>query len=117
MAVGVSGVHHIAIIVNDLDAARRFYCDAFGMKEIPRPAFESEGFWVEIGAQQLHVSLGDESAPKRNHFALAVADIDAAVQHLERAGVSVRRGGDVAGAGSQAFTRDPSGNLLELNQQ
>lgn len=117
MSLGATGVHHIAIVVNDLDAAHEFYCGALGLAEIPRPPFESEGFWAEIGELQLHVSHGDEPAPTRNHFALAVSDLDAAAQHLEQFGIPVRRGAGVAGAGAQAFTRDPSGNLLELNQQ
>ncbi len=117
MSFRVTGVHHVAVVVEDLTTARTFYCDNLGLPEIQRPRFESEGFWVQIGAQQLHVSHGDEASHKRNHFAVGVEDIDDAVAQLEAAGVNVRRGPGVAGAGSQAFVRDPGGNLIELNEQ
>lgn len=117
MGFRLTGVHHVAVVVEDLAAARTFYCDNFGLPEVQRPRFESEGFWVQIGAQELHVSQGDEAPHKRNHFALAVENITDAVAQLEAAGVTVRRGRDIAGAGSQAFVRDPGGNLIELNEQ
>jgi catechol 2,3-dioxygenase-like lactoylglutathione lyase family enzyme len=112
----ITGVHHVAVIVGDLTAARTFYCDGLGLEEVARPAFESEGFWVQAGPQQLHVTAGPEVAPTRNHFALEVTELDQAVEHLAASGIQVRRAGEVAGAGAQAFVRDPWGNLIELNQ-
>lgn len=117
IAFRVTGVHHVAVVVDDLDAARSFYCEKLAMQEIARPQFESSGFWVQIGAQELHVSQGPEAPHKRNHFALAVEDISDAVAQLEANGVMVRRGREVSGAGRQAFLRDPWGNLIELNEQ
>jgi len=45
-----------------------------------------------------------------------VADLDTLVAALEAKGLTVRRAAHVAGAGRQAFIRDPSGNRIELNQ-
>jgi catechol 2,3-dioxygenase-like lactoylglutathione lyase family enzyme len=117
MTIRVRGVHHVAIVVGDLDEARRFYCDALGLEEIDRPNFPSAGFWLRVGDQQLHVSLGDEAPPRRNHFALLVEQLDDAVAHLADMQLPVQRGADIDGAGRQAFVRDPAGNLVELNQQ
>ena len=52
----------------------------------------------------------------RQHFALQVDDLDACVSEIEAKGLPVRRSPDVAGAGRQAFLRDPSGNRIELNE-
>ena len=117
MTFRVHGVHHVAIIVGDLDEARRFYCDALCLEDIDRPDFASDGFWVRVGGQQLHVSLGDEDPPRRNHFALLVEQLDAALSHLIAMQLPVHRGAEIDGAGLQAFVRDPFGNLIELNQQ
>lgn len=117
MTFHVGGVHHVAIVVNDLDAARRFYCDGLELEEIVRPDFDSKGFWLQLGSQELHVSQGDEQAPSRNHFALSVGGLDGAVAHLGSKDIPVRRGRDIPGAGRQAFLRDPWGNLIELNEQ
>jgi catechol 2,3-dioxygenase-like lactoylglutathione lyase family enzyme len=113
----IRGVHHVALVVEDLASAREFYCDGLGLEEIARPAFDSEGFWVQVGSQQLHVSSGAEIAPTRNHFAVEIVGLDDAVQHLTLMGIEVRRLREVEGAGAQAFVRDPWGNLIELNEQ
>ena len=48
---------------------------------------------------------------------MQVGDLDAAVAAIEAHGVKVRKTGlTFPGAGYQAFVRDPSGNLIELNQ-
>ena len=60
---------------------------------------------------------GGHQAPERQHFAVHVEDLVAEVSALERHGVAVRKTGlTFRGASHQAFVRDPSGNLIELNQ-
>ena len=66
---------------------------------------------------KLHIAeLDDHAAPARRHFALIVDDLDDAVARLESAGVEVRRGSHIPGAGQQAAIRDAADNLIELNQ-
>ena len=112
----VTGVHHVAFVVDDVDAARAFYCDNLGLPEIPRPPFKVDGFWLQAGEQQVHVAQGTEVAHLRNHVALAVEDLVATCAELEAAGISVSRG-RVPGGADQASVRDPWGNLVELVQQ
>jgi glyoxylase I family protein len=109
-------LHHVAVVVDDLAAARAFYRDALGLNEIERPAVPVDGFWLGVGDAQVHVVLGDAAAPGRHHFALEVTDLDAAIAALEAAGYASRRFPLVAGAGRQAGVRDPAGNLVELRQ-
>ena len=112
------GVHHVAVCVDDVDAARQFYVDQLGCSErVDRPDFGFPGAWLDAGAQQIHLmqmAAGDR-VPLQ-HFALWVADLDAAVGEREANGLEVRRSAYVPGAGRQAFLKDPSGNEIELNQ-
>jgi catechol 2,3-dioxygenase-like lactoylglutathione lyase family enzyme len=115
----ILGVHHVAIQVDDLDAARRFYRDVMGLAEIAdRPDFEVDGAWFQLGAHELHLGVEEgHRGPERQHFAVEVSDLDAAVAAIESHGVPVRKTGlTFPRAGNQAFLRDPSGNLIELNE-
>ena len=111
------GVHHVSLNVRDVAAARSFYVERLGLEEIPRPAFPFAGAWLRSGGQELHlIEQKDHEAPEGQHFAFLVEDVDAAAAELSAAGVKVGGPIDVPGAGRQAFLRDPSGNLVELNQ-
>ncbi|MBM3674730.1 MAG: lactoylglutathione lyase [Actinobacteria bacterium] len=111
------GLHHVNLRVDDLDVARRFYVEVMGFEEIDRPDFGFAGAWFRMGAHQLHLQTTDHPETKSgDHFALHVADCAACAAELEAKGVDVLRLDGVPGAGVQAFLRDPSGNLIELNQ-
>lgn len=118
MSVPIIGVHHVNIQVDDVAAARAFYREVLGLTEIDRPDFPVSGAWFRLGVHQLHIGAEDgHVAPDRQHFAVQVGDLDAAVAAIEAHGVKVRKTGlTFPGAGYQAFVRDPSGNLIELNQ-
>jgi catechol 2,3-dioxygenase-like lactoylglutathione lyase family enzyme len=113
----LEGVHHVSLDVRDVEEARRFYVEVLGLEEIPRPAFPFPGAWLRSGAQEIHLILrAGHEAPQGQHFAFRVDDVDAAAAALAVRGVAVGGPMDVPGAGRQAFLRDPSGNLIELNQ-
>lgn len=112
-----SGVHHVSVNVHDTEEAGRFYTDVLGLEVLPRPDFPFPGLWLECGGQQIHlIEVDDHSAPEGQHFALCVADIAAARAELLERDVKVSDIFDLPGAGRQCFFRDPSGNLIELNQ-
>ena len=116
--MSILGVHHVNIQVADVSAARAFYCGVLGLTEIDRPDFPVDGAWFELGVHQLHIGVEvGHVASQRQHFAVQVNDLDAMVATIEALGVEVRKTGlTFPGAGFQAFLRDPSGNLIELNQ-
>lgn len=112
----IYGVHHVAIVVDDLDAAIDFYREGLGMYEAPRPDFEQPGRWMQAGASQVHLMVGSGPVPKRYHFALGVTDLDAVIQRLNAHDIEVTTVPHTQGAGHQAFVRDPFGNTIELNE-
>lgn len=110
------GVHHVSINVEDLEASLAFYVGTLGMvARSDRPDFSFGGAWLNVGEAQLHLICGRVPAEEGQHFALQVADLDETIRELRDNGVEVSDAVTV-GPGRQAFTHDPSGNLLELHQ-
>lgn len=125
-------IQHVGLVVSDLDASRRFYADALGLEEVPRPSnFTFAGAWFRFGGTEIHLlaeadttgGAGQEDAGPSaafglsTHVALEVDDLDAARGRLEAHGVRLVGGPMPRGDGYvQLFFRDPDGYLLELFQ-
>jgi catechol 2,3-dioxygenase-like lactoylglutathione lyase family enzyme len=113
----LGGVHHVSINVHDAEVTGRFYTEVLGLETLPRPDFPFKGLWLRAGGQEIHlIEVADHRAPEGQHFAFGVDDIDAVCDALHARGVNVSKPMTIPGAGRQAFFRDPSGNLVELNQ-
>jgi|SRR5271157_1031126 len=107
-------VHHVSINVPDAEAATAFYTDVLGgTLRDDRPDFGFGGAWIDLGASQLHLLEAAVPPVLGQHFAVRVADLDAAVAELRDRGVAV---GDPTpvGPGRQTFIADPAGNTVEL---
>ena len=115
--MNVVGVQHVAIGVHDVAESIEFY-GWLGMTVNPaRPEFGFPGAWLFAGQQQVHLLESPKKAPgAENHFALIVDDLEACLADLSARGVDVSNRMHVPGAGKQAFLKDPSGNVIELNQ-
>jgi catechol 2,3-dioxygenase-like lactoylglutathione lyase family enzyme len=110
------GIHHVSINVTDTAAAVGFYTNVLGLAErTDRPDFSFAGAWLDLGGQQVHLLEIDMPNQKGQHFAMWVADLDAAVEEIRGHGITVSDPKPV-GPGRQAFLHDPSGNLVELNE-
>ncbi len=117
MAVEIKRLHHVSLVVDDIDAAMHFYGDVLGWPTDPRPDFGFPGAWFNLGQGQLHlVAIGELPSPSGAHFCVEVEDLASVVTKLEAAGIEVSAGGGTPGAGGQAFCQDPAGNLIEFNQ-
>jgi glyoxylase I family protein len=111
-----TGLHHVSINVDDVEAARRFYVDVLGAVErSDRPDFGFGGAWLDVGRQQIHLIEAPVPEDNGQHLALLVDDLDATVTELRADGIEVSDASPV-GTGRQAFTHDPSGNLVELHE-
>ena len=112
-----SGVHHVSINVDDVEANRDFYVNALGFTELDRPDLGIGGCWLQMGPQELHLIELPRPEGPGPHFALAVDDIAEAVAELQDKGVEVSDVVTMEGICLQAFLDDPAGNRLELNQR
>jgi lactoylglutathione lyase len=115
-----TGIHHVNVMVDDLDAADAFYGDVLGLERVPAPelGFPTKFFKVN-DLQELHVNELDDDKPERAHFCLRVPDFDATFAKAHESGIietetwgNVRR---LPTGVMQCFVRDPAGNLIELS--
>jgi len=113
----VGRLSHVNIEVEDVAAARAFYAGVLQMSEIPRAeGARRPGAWFDLGAAQLHVSeqrgcaAGNRASTR--HFCVIAEDLDSVRAALVRARAPIEE----RGAG-RLFTRDPSGNRIEIQSQ
>jgi len=113
----VSSIHHVSVVVTDLERSRRFYSQVLGLREIPRPAtFDFVVVWYDLGAQHVHLLPRETSdVPGPRHFALQVEDAAAAREHFAQFGVPTRETTPIPGC-DRFFVHDPDGNLIEIIQ-
>lgn len=109
-------LHHISLMVSDIDEALRFYVDSLGMRRrTDRPESATRGAWLDVGELQVHLIEGTPPPALGQHFALRTEDLDAARERLLTCGVEVSEP-VVIGDARQAFLHDPSGNHIELHE-
>jgi len=116
----------VRYIVHDVDAAIAFYCKYLGFSEVmhPAPTFAM----LSRGDLRLVLSSpnpgpgGGQSMPDGteptpggwNRFSVEVADLEAEVEALRKAGVRFRNEIVTGVGGKQILAEDPSGNPVEL---
>ena len=125
----ITGVAHIGIRVRDLEVSRAFY-EQLGFRFIVGPVGpEPVAILEHPSGLFLNFILNavPESSPNilmdlplkhpgYTHMALAVADLDLALDLLRAKGIQITEGPvDFPGARA-CFIRDPDANVIELNQ-
>jgi glyoxylase I family protein len=116
-ALGTIQLDHVSVIITEVERSRRFYAGILGLREIPKPrTFDFVVLWFDLGGQQLHLLLknqADTISPR--HFALRVADAQAARKYFHAHGLSTQETTLIPGA-DRFFIADPDGNRLEIIQ-
>ena len=119
--MNVLGLDHAAIKTVRLEETRRFFEEVLNLSVGPRPDFDFPGYWLYAGGRDV-VHLVQTDAAKTpsqvasiNHFALRVADIDAAAADLSARGVAFEREDTPGGELHQLYIIDPNGVRIELN--
>jgi catechol 2,3-dioxygenase-like lactoylglutathione lyase family enzyme len=117
----VRALDHAAIKTARLEETRAFFVDVLGLTVGARPNFDFPGYWLYADGKDI-VHLVETDAAKTpseaasiNHFALRVADIDAAAAELSRRGVAFKREETPGAELRQIYVTDPNGVRVELN--
>jgi catechol 2,3-dioxygenase-like lactoylglutathione lyase family enzyme len=110
-------IDHCSVIITNVERSRHFYRDVLGMKEIHKPrTFDFVVLWFELGSQQIHLLLKERpDALSPRHFALRVADVEAARQYFREHGIALQETTPIPGA-DRFFIADPDGNRIEIIQ-
>ena len=115
-------LHHVSLIVEDLNITLAFYRDVLGLEiDSRRPELGYPGAWLTLpGYQQIHLmqlpdpykdSERPEHGGRDHHVAFSVNSIDDIAKSLEKLEINFTK----SRSGRKAlFCRDPDGNALEF---
>ena len=115
----VIGIHHVSVLVTDLEVSAVFYESLLGLSPCERPGKPFDGRWYQAGNQQIHLIVSANTGRAhmngypgtQRHIALMVDDLAGLTDKLQQAGVpctASRSGRPVT------FCYDPDGNVFEL---
>lgn len=115
--LNVTQIDHVSVIITEIPRSRRFYRDILGLREIAKPkTFQFSVAWFDLGNQHLHLLLkpaADTRSPR--HFALRVADIQQARDHMRQQGIAIEETTKIPHC-DRFFIHDPDGNRIEVIQ-
>jgi catechol 2,3-dioxygenase-like lactoylglutathione lyase family enzyme len=116
-----TSINHVSINARDLSESVDFYTDLLGAEPIPTPNFGLPVQWLALGRTQLHLFERDMPPTSHHHLGITVDDLEAVYRVADRRRCFERQAfgnhlillpGDLV----QLYIRDPSGNLVELDQ-
>jgi catechol 2,3-dioxygenase-like lactoylglutathione lyase family enzyme len=113
------GIHHIGLLVRNLDEARRFYGDVLGLTQRTDAPNRVGQLWFDAGDGQIRMVEGPQpvypdGAPAYGpHVALIVDDVAGMVEHLRGHDIEVE---ELTAPWLNAMFRDPSGNEIEIRR-
>ena len=110
-----SGIHHIALNVDNVEDAVDFYSRYFALRQVAKPNGRA-GAWLQAyDGRQIHLREGTVPEDNGQHLALLVDDIKETYKVLTDAGITVTSPKPI-GSSLQSFLHDPAGNRIEIHQ-
>jgi catechol 2,3-dioxygenase-like lactoylglutathione lyase family enzyme len=117
----VLGLHHVAVIVRDVDAALKFYRGVFELPDRDRltaRVSSNRGAWFQLGALELHLQERVGDTPKtEQHFALLTDRFDEILARVRELGGRVEEAKLIEGVTKRCFVYDVDDNRIELLQK
>ena len=118
----ITGCHHMAVCVHDIDEARRFYGKILSLVELERPpeiAAKFRSAWYLIGLSELHVVENPDfqplDSPLAPHIAVGTSDFDAFTAQVADRGGKFSFGPGTGPDGiRRAVIEDATGNAVEI---
>lgn len=117
-------LHHVAVIVGDLERSSRFYEGVLHLRPDLRPDLGFPGLFYSLGnGQQLHLMQIDDPydgcelpahGGRDHHFALVTDDLESLTIRLDAQYIIYTRSRSGRAA---IFFRDPDGNAIEVIQE
>ncbi|MDF2724137.1 MAG: glyoxalase/bleomycin resistance protein/dioxygenase [Paenibacillus sp.] len=114
------GLHHVSVLVTDIDKARSFYTEKLQFEE---NTVRATGMWYQVGSTQIHLIVHPEGKARRGtteidgrdgHFAVRVTDMAAMLQRLEQSGIPFLNRPNGSAGWHQVYITDPDGNIIEF---
>ena len=106
----------LAMPTGEEDAARRFYAQALGMTEVPKPEVLAKrgGCWFEDGPVRVHLGVQNDFRPAtKAHPAFVVDNLQTLRTRLHDAGFPCEGDKPLEGF-DRTYVYDPFGNRIEL---
>jgi lactoylglutathione lyase len=126
--LGIKGIAHWALKVDNIDRALAFYRDTLGFADMMRLNHGDGSLWLiylrVTDTQYLEIFTGgrpgaapDEDATAMNHVCLEVGSVADTAADLSKRGVEIFREPKLGLDGNnQCWIKDPDGNRIEFMQ-
>jgi len=113
-------LHHVTLIVQDLEKACEFYETEFGVERLPAFKLDFPAQFYKINdEQQLHLSEWPDKPSFRGHACFQVDDFNTVFRRMKEQGrIDTAPWGNVRklpDGAMQMFVRDPFDNLIEIS--
>lgn len=120
---------HVLILARDVAAMRRFFVEAIGLEDGPRPPFPFPGHWLySEGVPLIHLAAAEATSAQSDylginctdasgpidHIALTGAEMQPLIERLDRAGVDYAVRYVPLDHTRQVFVASPEGLKIEM---
>ena len=130
----IESIHHVSLLIADLERSKHFYHEVLRLIEINRPPFDFPGAWYQLGDRQLHLIVHNNSTFREKkavdsrdiHFAIRVNSYRETREFLRSKGFhpeaedefkKMKEDPHSIAGWPQLYIMDPDRNVIELNAE
>jgi catechol 2,3-dioxygenase-like lactoylglutathione lyase family enzyme len=116
----VKRIHHVAVIVADVEKSQEFYSSVFGLEPIKRltaTISKNRGAWFKLADQELHLQEREGHIDKtEQHLAFLTENFEEVVSRVKTHGGRYQEAKLTEGFSKRCFVYDIDDNRIELLQ-